>query len=63
MSDYTISRIFLHHRRAVRQLDQLLKQEGIERDRNLDYTAGLYDSDYNLIATGSCFKIRSAALP
>ena len=56
MSDYTISRIFLQDRRAVRQLDQLLKQEGIERDRNLDYTAGLYDSDYNLIATGSCFQ-------
>ena len=34
---------------------KLLNQEGIKRDRNLDYTCVAYDSDYNIIGTGSCF--------
>lgn len=38
-----------------RQVDQLLEQEGISRDKNLDYTCGMFDDDENLIATGSCF--------
>ena len=29
--------------------------EGIERDKNLDYTCALYDDDFQIIATGSCF--------
>lgn len=40
----------------MKKLDALLEKEGIVRDRNLDYTVGLYDDDYNLAATGSCFK-------
>ena len=38
-----------------RHVDQLLEQEGISRDKNLDYTCGIFDDDENLIATGSCF--------
>lgn len=56
MSDYHISRIFKNDKREMKKLDALLEKEGIERDRNLDYTVGLYDDDYHLAATGSCFK-------
>lgn len=55
MSDYHISEISEHNRREMKQLDALLEKEGIKRDRNLDYTAGLYDDEYRLAATGSCF--------
>lgn len=40
---------------ANRQVDHLLEKEGISRDKNLDYTCGMFDDDENLIATGSCF--------
>ncbi|MDO4267571.1 MAG: [citrate (pro-3S)-lyase] ligase [Eubacteriales bacterium] len=55
MAEYTLSRIRPEDKRAVGQMDALLKQEGIERDKNLDYSVGLFDEDYNLAATGSCF--------
>lgn len=55
MADYTIEKIRRTDRRANRQLDALLEQEGIKRDRNLEYTAGIFDEEYRLIATGSCF--------
>lgn len=41
--------------RENRQVDALLEREGIRRDGNLDYTCGLFDEDWRLIATGSCF--------
>ena len=56
MSEYTISQITPSDRRACRQMDALLEKEGIERDKNLDYSIGLFDEDYNLVATGSCFS-------
>ena len=55
MSEYTLSQIKPTDRRATRQMDELLVKEGIERDKNLDYSVGLFDEDYNLAATGSCF--------
>ncbi len=55
MSEYTISRIYPTDRRALAQIDTLLKQEGILRDANLDYICAMYDEDYQIIATGSCF--------
>jgi len=55
MSDYTVSRISSTDKRAVRQMDALLENEGIERDKNLDYSIGLFDDNYDLVATGSCF--------
>ena len=42
-------------RRAAQQVDELLEREGIRRDRNLDYTCGIFDGDGALAATGSCF--------
>lgn len=54
MSD-TLTAIFPNDIRAQKQVDALLEQEGIQRDGNLDYTCGLFDEDWNLTATGSCF--------
>lgn len=56
MSEYHISQIYPSSRREVGQMDALLEKEGIRRDKNLDYSAGLFDEDYELAATGSCFK-------
>lgn len=55
MSDYHFSQIRYNDKLALRQMEDLLAQEGIERDANLDYSVGLYDEDYNLAATGSAF--------
>lgn len=55
MSDYTISKVYTTDKRAYRMIDSLLEQEGIKRDANLDYTCAVYDEDYNIIGTGSCF--------
>ena len=52
---YTVSQILPSQKRALAQVDVLLSQEGIRRDANLDYTAAMYDDDYQVIATGSCF--------
>ena len=52
---YSISKVSPGDTRALRQVDSLLEQEGIQRDGNLDYIAALYDEDYRVIATGSCF--------
>lgn len=40
---------------ARREMDALLRQEGIRLDNNLDYSCGLYDEEEELLATGSCF--------
>ena len=55
MSDYSISEIRTNDRRALSQMEALLAAEGIRRDANLDYSCGLYDEDYELVGTGSCF--------
>ena len=55
MSDYFVSKISSTDKRAIAQVDSLLQKEGIRRDGNLDYTCGVYDSDYKIIATGSAF--------
>ncbi len=55
MSEYSISEIYPGDRYALSQIDRLLAQEGIRRDANLDYICAMYDEDYNIIGTGSCF--------
>ncbi|MDO4340744.1 MAG: [citrate (pro-3S)-lyase] ligase [Eubacteriales bacterium] len=55
MSDYTISQIQPTDSRGLAQVDSLLEQEGIRRDANLDYICAMYDENYRVIATGSCF--------
>ncbi|MEA4898852.1 MAG: [citrate (pro-3S)-lyase] ligase [Christensenellaceae bacterium] len=55
MSDYHLSVIRPSDTRAQRALTALLQREGISRDRNLDYTVGLFDDGMRLVATGSTF--------
>lgn len=55
MSEYTISQIRPTDKRSLSQIDALLNQEGIKRDSNLDYICAMYDENYQVIATGSCF--------
>lgn len=54
--DYTVVQILPTSKRAMSQVDALLSREGIRRDPNLDYTCGVYDDDFTLCATGSCFS-------
>lgn len=56
MPEYHFSEIRPADRRALKEQEALLAQEGIARDQNLDYSVGLYDEDYRLAATGSAFK-------
>ncbi len=51
----TLTAISSRDTRAQKQVDALLEQEGIQRDGNLDYTCGLFDEEWKLVATGSCF--------
>jgi len=52
----TLSSVAASDSRAQKQLDALLEQEGIRRDGHLDYTCGVFDDDWRLIATGSCYR-------
>ena len=52
---YTISQVSPGDRRGLAEIDALLAREGIRRDANLDYLCAMYDEDYHIIATGSCF--------
>ena len=55
MSEYTVSKVYPSDKRSNSQIEKLLLSEGIRRDKNLDYTCAVYDEDYDVIATGSCF--------
>ena len=55
MSEYPVSKVYPSDKRSNSQIEKLLLAEGIRRDKNLDYTCAVYDDDYNVIATGSCF--------
>ena len=51
----TLTSISPRESRAWRQVEALLEREGIRRDANLDYTCGIFDEDFRLVATGSSF--------
>lgn len=55
MQDYTVASVFKNDKRGNAAIEKLLIEEGIRKDKNLDYTCAVYDDDYNIIATGSCF--------
>ena len=55
MSDYYGGPISPRDKRRQAQMDALLAQEGIARDKNLTYSAGIFDDDGQMIATGSLF--------
>ena len=56
MDEYFAVPIPPSNKRAMAQMDALLAREGIERDRNLTYSAAIYDDDGQMIATGSLFE-------
>ncbi len=56
MSDSFITTVLPSDRRTMDKVKALLLEEGIRLDANLDYTCAVVDEDYNVIATGSCFK-------
>jgi len=55
MSEYSVSKVYPSDKKANSEIEKLLLHEGIRRDKNLDYTCAVYDEDYKVIATGSCF--------
>ena len=55
MSEYTISQVYPTDKTVLAQIDTLLGQEGIRRDGNLDYICAMFDENYKVIGTGSCF--------
>ena len=55
MSEYTLSQVSPSDKSTLAQIDALLQQEGIRRDANLDYICAMFDEEYNVIGTGSCF--------
>lgn len=55
MSQYFISSVSPKDTAAMARIDALLEREGIRRDGNLDYTCAMYDEDYHMVGTGSCF--------
>jgi len=54
--DFKLCRIYPNDKLIMKKMDNLLEEEGILRDKNLDYCIGLMDDDFNMVATGSCFK-------
>ncbi|MDO5299888.1 MAG: adenylyltransferase/cytidyltransferase family protein [Clostridia bacterium] len=56
MSEYTAVALRVDDRRAQAQMDALLEAEGIARDRNLTYSAGIFDENGAMLATGSLFE-------
>lgn len=51
----SLDTIYPYDCRSREQMDALLSREGIRRDRNLDYSCGVFDEDGALIACGSSF--------
>lgn len=56
MSEYFACPISPRNSRHQKMMDKLLLQEGIMRDKNLSYSAGIFDNDGQMIATGSIFE-------
>lgn len=52
---YSLQTILPSDIRFNKKMDALLNAEGIRRDGHLDYSCGLFDDDYNLVATGSSY--------
>lgn len=63
MNNYIVSEIYESDKKSIDQVNDLLEKEGIKRDKNTDYLAGIFDGD-KVIATGSLYKntLRSLAV-
>lgn len=56
LMNYSVSKIYDSDKKTQSLIDKLLIKEGIRRDKNLEYMAGVFDREYNLIAVGGFFK-------
>lgn len=56
MKPYIFSQIRHSDPKAQKQLRSLLGKSGLPTDQPADFTLGIYDQHYNLIATGSIFQ-------
>lgn len=56
MASYIFSQIKETDTRAQKQLRTLLTNAGIPKSQPSDFTLGVFDEDYNLIATGSAHE-------
>lgn len=63
MDEYFAVPISPTNKRARAQMDALLEREGIERDRNLTYSAAIYDDDGQMTPQARCLKTRCAVSP
>lgn len=52
---HKIAEILPNDTAGMAKVEQLLQKEGIQRDKNLDYTCAIFGDDGSVIATGSCF--------
>ena len=52
---YSIAEVYPNESRTLAQIDKLLEQEGIQRDKNLDYICAMFDDEFRVIGTASCF--------
>ena len=55
MSEYSLSQVYPTDKHTLAEIDALLEKEGIRRDANLDYICAMFDENYHVIGTGSCF--------
>ena len=55
MSEYSLSQVYPTDKHTLAEIDALLEKEGIRRDGNLDYICAMFDENYHVIGTGSCF--------
>lgn len=56
MGEYFASVIQPLNKTNFKKQEALLQKEGLELDKNLDLSIGLFDEEYHLAATGSCYK-------
>ncbi|MBZ2386619.1 [citrate (pro-3S)-lyase] ligase [Anaerococcus murdochii] len=63
MNNYIVSEVYKTDKKSLDQVDRLLANEGIKRDKNTDYLAAIFDKG-EVIATGCLFKntLRSLAV-
>ena len=54
MTDAVVSQVDFRDRRSLEAVDALLCQEGLHREKNLDYICAISDEDGRAVATGGC---------
>lgn len=55
MNTFEMTKIFSSDKTAMKEVEHLLTAEGIQMDKNLDYTCAAVDEQKKITATGSCF--------